>query len=199
MFAWVLGVVEGGGYIGIFFLMILENIFPPIPSEAIIPLAGFLAAEGRLDITLVILVSTLGTLVGCLFWYAVGRAVGLERIKWFCEKYGRITTLSPQEVDTAQVWFTKYGAAAVFFGRLIPGVRTLISIPAGIAGMPLLPFLFYSTLGSIPWILILAALGYVLQSNYAQVEAYLDPVSTIVLGLIVLYYLYRVITYKTKR
>lgn len=196
MFDWILSVIESGGYLGIFFLMVLENLFPPIPSELVIPLAGFSAATGAFDIVLVVAVATAGAVVGCLPWYFLARWFGIERVKALASRFGRVMTLTPSDVDTAQAWFSKYGSLTVFFGRLVPTVRTLISVPAGIARMPLLPFVAYTALGSLIWTSLLASLGYVLESEYALVEEYLNPVSTGVVIVIVLYYLYRVITFK---
>ena len=196
MFDWVVGIIEGSGYAGIFFLMVLENIFPPIPSELIIPLVGFAAAEGDLNIVLAILAATLGAVVGAIPWYVLGRAFGLERVKKLSEKTGRLTTMSPSDVDIAQKWFYKHDGAAVFVGRLIPTVRTLISVPAGVARMKLPPFFIYTALGSAVWTTLLALLGYVLQSQYTLVEEYLNPVSNAVVIIIVGWYLYRVVTFK---
>ena len=196
MFDWVVGTIEGSGYAGIFFLMVLENIFPPIPSELIIPLVGFAAAEGDLNIVLAILAATLGAVVGAIPWYVLGRAFGLERVKKLSEKHGRLTTMSPSDVDLAQKWFDKHDGAAVFVGRLIPTVRTLISVPAGVARMKLPPFFIYTALGSAVWTTLLALLGYVLQSQYTLVEEYLNPVSNAVVIIIVGWYLYRVVTFK---
>lgn len=199
MFEWILSVIEGGGYLGIFFLMILENIFPPIPSEVIIPLIGFSAASGQFNVVLAIFVATAGAVVGALPWYFLGRWFGLERVKRLSEKYGRLMTMSSTDVETAHGWFKKYDGAAVFFGRLIPTVRTLISVPAGIARMPLAPFLIYSALGSALWTGALVSLGYVLKSEYAIVADYLDPVSSGVIILILGSYLYRILTFKAKK
>lgn len=196
MFDWVVGIIEGSGYAGIFFLMVLENIFPPIPSELIIPLVGFAAAQGELNIVLAITAATLGAVVGAIPWYVLGRAFGLERVKRLSEKHGRIMTMSPSDVDLAQKWFDTHDGVAVFFGRLIPTVRTLISVPAGVARMKLPSFFFYTALGSAAWTTILALLGYILQSQYTLVEEYLNPVSNAVVILIIGWYLYRVVTYK---
>lgn len=188
--------IESGGYAGIFFLMVLENIFPPIPSEVVIPLAGFAAADGELSLPLVILFATLGAVVGCIPWYVLGRVFGITRVKALAARFGRVLTLEPHDVDRAQGWFGRHGRAAVFFGRLVPTIRTLISVPAGIARMPFVPFVLYSFAGSAIWTTLLASLGYMLQSQYGRVEAYLDPVSNGVIFTIIAIYLYRVVTFK---
>jgi membrane protein DedA with SNARE-associated domain len=196
MFDWITGFVVRSGYAGVFLLMLAENVVPPIPSELIMPLAGFTAARGQLNLVLVILAGTAGSLLGAVLWYVVGKRLGLERLKRLASRHGRWVTLAPDDVDRADDWFRRHGTRAVFFGRLIPTVRTLISVPAGIAGMPLPAFLAWSTLGTALWTALLAGAGYLLQSQYARVSDYLNPVSTVVVVLIVGWYLYRVVTFR---
>lgn len=198
MFDWILSVIEGGGYLGIFFLMVVENIFPPIPSEVILPLAGFAAARGDLNIVVVVMVAAAGAVTGCLPWYVLGRAFGTLRLKRLSARYGRLVTLSPDDIDTAEEWFTRYGEKAVLFGRLLPTIRTLISIPAGIARMPLGSFLSYSFVGSMIWAVALVLVGYALESQHERVSQYVDLASNGIILLIVCVYLYRVITFRTK-
>ncbi|MDX2354144.1 DedA family protein [Stutzerimonas xanthomarina] len=193
MFDKIVEIVSAFGYIGVFLLMLLENIFPPIPSELIMPLAGFVAARGDLNFIAVILVGTAGSVVGALPWYYAGAKLGQARMKRFAERWGHWLTLSPEDVDKASEWFDRHGKGAVFFGRLIPAVRTLISVPAGIAGMSMTKFLIYSTLGSLIWTALLALAGYLLESQYEKVSEYMNPISTGVVVLMVLYYLYRLI------
>jgi len=193
MFDKIVEIVSAFGYIGVFLLMLLENIFPPIPSELIMPLAGFVAARGDLNFITVILVGTAGSVVGALPWYYAGAKLGQARMKRFAERWGHWLTLSPEDVDKASEWFDRHGKGAVFFGRLIPAVRTLISVPAGIAGMSMTKFLIYSTLGSLIWTALLALGGYLLESQYEKVSEYMNPISTGVVVLMVLYYLYRLI------
>ena len=193
MFDKIVEIVSAFGYIGVFLLMLLENIFPPIPSELIMPLAGFVAARGDLNFIAVILVGTAGSVVGALPWYYAGAKLGQARMKRFAERWGHWLTLSPEDVDKASEWFDRHGKGAVFFGRLIPAVRTLISVPAGIAGMSMTKFLIYSTLGSLIWTALLALAGYLLESQYEKVSEFMNPISTGVVVLMVLYYLYRLI------
>ena len=193
MFDKIVEIVSAFGYVGVFLLMLLENIFPPIPSELIMPLAGFVAARGDLNFIAVILVGTAGSVVGALPWYYAGAKLGEARMKRFAERWGHWLTLSPEDVDKASEWFDRHGKGAVFFGRLIPAVRTLISVPAGIAGMSMTKFLIYSTLGSLIWTALLALAGYLLESQYEKVSEYMNPISTGVVVLMVLYYLYRLI------
>lgn len=199
MFTWVLSILESGGYAGIFLLMVLENIFPPIPSELIIPLAGFAAADGELNLGLVILTATLGSVAGCLPWYFIGRYFGITRLKRWSLKYGRILTLSPKNIDTAQAWFKRYGYLSVFAGRMIPAVRTLISLPAGIVRMPIVPFVTFSFFGSALWTTALILLGYGLQSQYERATGFIDSVSNVIVILMVLYYFCRVVTFDPKK
>ncbi|WP_181707196.1 DedA family protein [Chthonobacter rhizosphaerae] len=198
MFEWVVGFVQQGGYLGVAFLMFLENVFPPIPSEVIMPLAGFAAARGDLNIALVILSGTIGSLAGALFWYWVGVWLGVRKVEWAIDRFGRVLTMSHDDLEKAREWFRWKASWAVFLGRLVPTVRTLISVPAGIAGMPFWSFTFWTTLGTAAWTTILAMAGYLLESQYETVEAYLDPASKVVVAVIVLAYLYRLVTYKPR-
>ena len=199
MFDWITGLVERTGYLGIALLMLAENVFPPIPSELIMPMAGFTAARGELNMVGVVVAGTAGSLAGALLWYYIGRWIGLERLKRWAAKHGRWLTISPEEVDEAAAWFNRHCGKAVLVGRLIPAVRTLISVPAGVAGMALMRFLTYSALGTVLWTALLAAAGYLLEDQYQKVGDYLNPVSNVILGLIVLGYLYRVITFRRRR
>lgn len=196
MFDWIVHIIESGGYVGIFFLMILENIFPPIPSELIIPLAGFAAAKGDLNIIGVAIATTSGGIVGSLPWYILGRLFGVRRLKTLSGKFGRLLTLTADDIDAAQTWFKKHGHLAVFFGRLVPTVRTLISVPAGIAKMPMLSFLLYTFFGTAIWNMALLFLGYVLESQYDKVASYMDVLSNGVIVAFASIYIYRLITYK---
>ncbi|MCQ8783937.1 DedA family protein [Mangrovibrevibacter kandeliae] len=187
------------GAFGIALLMFLENIFPPIPSELIMPLAGYQAAKGEMSIGTVIVAGTAGSLAGVTPWYYLGKLVGYNRMLKLSARYGRWLTLTPGDVEAAARWFERRGTAAVLFGRLIPTVRTLISVPAGVARMGLPRFLVYSAVGSALWTAALAYAGYGLGQNYAAVEGYVGPVSDAVVVLAVLVYLYRVVTFDPKR
>ena len=196
MFDWVVSTIESWGYLGVFVLMVAENVFPPIPSEVIMPLAGFLAGSGRMSLSLTMLVGTLGSVIGTLMWYYVGLWFGEERLKRFAARHGRWLGLSPGDIDAAHHWFARHGAMAVFFGRMIPAIRTLISVPAGLARMPMWKFLSYTVAGSALWTGVLTFAGLALHENYARVADYVDPVSKLVVVTVVVIYLYRVITWK---
>lgn len=196
MFEWVVSTIDGWGYPGVFFLMLAENVFPPIPSEIIMPLAGFLAGSGKLNLALTIIAGTIGAVLGTMMWYYIGMAIGEERLKRFAAKHGRLLTLSPSDIDAAHVWFERYGVYAVLIGRLIPTVRTLISVPAGLAKMPMWKFLLFTTIGTLIWTAFLTIAGLVLHSNYALIADYIDPFSKLVVITVIAVYLYRVITWK---
>jgi membrane protein DedA with SNARE-associated domain len=196
MVQWITDLLERLGYVGIALLMFLENLFPPIPSELIMPFAGFAASRGDLNFIGVLLAGTLGSLVGALPWYFVGYKIGCKRLASWADKHGRWLTLSGDEVKKANAWFEKHCGKAVFFGRLVPAVRTLISVPAGIAAMSWTRFIMYSLLGSMLWNSVLAGLGYQLGENYSKVAQYMDPVTKGIVGLIIAAYVYRVIRFK---
>ncbi len=193
MFDWVTETVSQSGYPGIVLMMLAENVFPPIPSELIMPLAGFVAARGELNPVLVVLAGTLGSVLGALPWYYAGLWLGERRVCAFAARHGRWLTLGEQEIGQAIRWFERHGRIAVLIGRLVPTVRTLISLPAGIARMPLLPFLLYSTIGTLAWTGLLTAAGFLLEAQYQRVSDYLDQLSKVIIGLIVLLYVWRVI------
>ena len=195
MFDWITSLVQQTGYLGIALLMLAENVFPPIPSELIMPLAGFTAARGELSIVWVVVAGTIGSIAGALLWYYIGRWIGAERLKRWSERHGRWLTMSPRDVDRAQAAFARRGAVAVLVGRLVPAVRTLISVPAGIVAMPLPSFLFWTGLGTAAWTALLAGLGYVLEIQYAVVADYVNPISNVVVGALVVGYVWRVATF----
>ncbi|WP_421656571.1 DedA family protein [Leptothermofonsia sp. ETS-13] len=185
MVEWITNTMNSMGYVGIGLLMFLENLFPPIPSELIMPLAGFTAAQGKMDFGMAVLAGVVGTMAGALPWYYAGKILGEVRLRHWADRYGKWLTLSGRDIDKANYWFQKQGAKAVLLCRLVPGVRTVISLPAGISEMSIVPFLLYSTLGTTLWIVFLTALGYFLGSNYYLVDEYLGPVSKLVfIGLI---------------
>ncbi|WP_061932467.1 DedA family protein [Aureimonas sp. AU22] len=184
------------GVAGIAFLMFLENIFPPIPSEIIMPLAGYQAATGNHSFLAVVLAGTFGSILGILPWYYLGLWFGEERIIRLADRFGRWMTMTADDVEAADRWFRKYGLWAVLFGRLIPTVRTLISVPAGLARMPMGTFLLFSAIGTLVWTTGLALAGYLLAQQYELVDQYIGPVSNAVIAIVVLIYVYRVVTFK---
>ncbi|MFK4811375.1 DedA family protein [Devosia sp. ZW T5_3] len=196
---WIIQTISQWGYAGIFAVMLAESIFPPIPSELIIPFAGFAAANGDLNFFGVLIAATVGAVVGMLPWYYAGRLFGLERVRRLADRFGRVMTLNAEEIDVAVDWFHRFGPIIVLFGRLMPLIRTLISIPAGLARMPLPVFLLASTSGALIWNIILTSAGYLLHEHYELVEVILDPLSYIVLALVVLIYLVRLVMWKPSK
>lgn len=198
MFEWVSELVRDAGYLGVALLMFAENVFPPIPSELIMPLAGFTAARGGLDLAGVILAGSIGSLAGATFWYLLARAFGHARLARLVERWGRWLTMNRDDLDSATSWFRRHGAKAVLIGRLIPAIRTLISVPAGLAAMPPGRFLAYSSIGTGLWTALLALAGYALESRYELVEGYVDPVSKLVVVAVIAWYAYRVAIWRPR-
>ena len=160
------------------------------------PVAGIVAGRGNLNIVLVIVLGTGGAVAGQLVWYWLGVKVGEEGLKNLARRYGRWLTVSPRDIERADDWFDEHGHKAVLLGRLVPGVRTLISLPAGLSEMSLRRFLIYSTIGSGIWTTALAMAGYALGERSERVTHWIGPISTGVLVAILAYYLYRVVTFK---
>ena len=179
---WVLAIMAKFGYLGIIFAMFAEIVFPPIPSEVIMPAAGFAVARGDLNLLLVIVAGTLGSVLGALPLYYFGSLFNKERLIDFTEKYGKYVFVKPDDVISADDWFNKHGKKAVFFGRMVPGIRSLISIPAGMNKMPLLPFIILTTAGAAIWTTLLTLAGYHFGQNYEVIEKFLAPYSKIFLG-----------------
>jgi membrane protein DedA with SNARE-associated domain len=184
------------GPFGIGLLMFMENVFPPIPSELIMPLAGYLATQGDMNILTVIAAGTVGSLLGTLPWYYLGRRLGHEGVRRLARTHGRWLTMSPSDVDAASDRFKRHGNSSVLLGRLIPTVRTLISVPAGVSNMPLGQFLVFSSIGTLLWTAALALAGFLLGQAYSVIQDYVDPISTAVLVILVGVYIFRVATFK---
>lgn len=180
MSVWILATMDRLGLAGVTLMMFLENVFPPIPSELIMPMAGFSSAMGDMNIVAVIIAGTLGSVLGALPLYYLGTMFDEQHLHKLAEKYGKYLLIKPSDITNATNWFNKHGKAVVFFGRMIPAIRSLISIPAGMNRMPILPFLVLTTLGSAIWTTLLAYAGYVLGANYEQVAEFIAPISTAV-------------------
>lgn len=168
------------GYAAIFLAMFLENLFPPIPSELIMPLGGFYVHRGTLAFLPVVLAGLLGTVLGALPWFSVGRLAYEERIERWLLRRGRWIGINTRDLNRSCDWFRRHGDAVVFWGRLLPGVRTLISLPAGIERMPIVPFLIFTTAGSLIWILLLTIAGLLLGESYRNVELWIEAVSRLI-------------------
>lgn len=198
MAEWIIEFIQRGGYAGIALLMLLENVFPPIPSELVLPFAGYVAATGRLDPAGVLLAAVTGSLLGALPWYWAGRRLGHGGLQRFAARHGRLLTLCPEDIDRAQDWFHRHGPSSVGFGRMVPAVRSFISMPAGVGRMPLPRFLMWSALGSAVWNVLLLALGFALQSRYEEAQETIEWLTRGVVALLVVGYVWRVIRFRAR-
>lgn len=195
MFDWISKLIEQTGYAGIALLMFVENVFPPIPSELIMPLAGFKAAQGTLSLPLVIVAGTAGSLAGAWFWYWVGHLLGRSRVQRFAARHGRWLTMSPEDLRLAYSWLDRHGNLAVLLGRFVPAIRSIISLPAGVIRMPLRSFLLLSAVGTASWTSLLVGAGFLLESRYKDVADYLNPISNAVFVGLAGWYAWRVMTF----
>jgi membrane protein DedA with SNARE-associated domain len=193
---WVVRLIEQSGYLGVGFLMFLETIFPPIPSEVIMPVAGMAAAQGKMNLTLTVISGTTGAMLGNIVWYLAARALGHDRLKPIVQRHGKWLTVNWRDVQRAHRWFDDHGIAMVFFGRLIPAIRSIISIPAGLLDMRFRNFVIASTLSTALWTALLAGAGYKLQENFAQVGRIIGPISNAVLIGIAIIYVWRLLAHK---
>lgn len=190
---WVIATIQDMGYLGIALLMLAENLFPPLPSELIMPFAGFLAARGELNPVLVVVAGALGSLVGAFPWYWAGRKVGVQRLKRLAQRHGRWIALTPDEIDRGQHLFETRGPMVLVLGRLVPALRTVVALPAGLARLGVLPFALWTLLGSVLWTSLLTLAGYLLESQYERLEKWMNPVSTAIFAIIAVVYVVRVV------
>lgn len=171
---WATTVAETFGYPGVILLVMVEVVFPPIPSEVVLPLYGFMSAQGDFNIVLVCILATIGSVLGSLILYGLGYWFSIERLRDLVQRYGRYALVQVSDIDRANDWFEKHGAAAVIIGRLVPGIRSLISIPAGLQRMPVGQFVLYTAIGSGVWNVFLVSLGWILGDQWDRVGKYLD-------------------------
>jgi membrane protein DedA with SNARE-associated domain len=193
MRGFVVDAIAALGVWGVAALMLLENVFPPIPSELVMPLAGYLSSQDRLPFAGAIIAGTIGSVGGAVFWYVLGRRVGQQRLERWIDRRGVWIGIESRDVRRAAGWFERHGGSAVLIGRLIPGVRSFISLPAGFQRMAWVPFLLYTTIGSALWSGALAFIGRLLGREFDQVGDYIGPVSWIVIGVLLALYLRRVV------
>jgi membrane protein DedA with SNARE-associated domain len=196
---WITNTMNSLGYGGIALLMFLENLFPPIPSELIMPLAGFTIAQGKMTFIGAIVSGVVGTVLGAFPWYYLGKIVDEVRLEKLADQYGKWISVSSADIQKANRWFNRHGTKAVFFGRLVPGVRTLISLPAGINNMAMGSFILYSTLGTVLWVSFLTVAGYLLGDHYDRVEVFIGPLSKIALLSIVMFFVIWLIRKQMRR
>jgi membrane protein DedA with SNARE-associated domain len=193
---WVIRLIEQSGYLGVGFLMFLETVFPPIPSEVIMPIAGMAAAEGKLHFGFVVASGTSGAMLGNIVWYLAARALGVHRLEPLIRRHGRWVTMTWPEVERAQKWFRENGVFFVVLGRLVPTVRSLVSVPAGLLKMRFKTFFIASTLGTFGWTALLAAAGFKMRENYGEMAHWVGSASNAVLVVLAVGYVWRVWTHR---
>ncbi|WP_423606982.1 DedA family protein [Sphingomonas sp. MS122] len=198
MTEFILNLIAWGGYVGIFILMTLENVFPPIPSEVIMGFGGMAVARGDMNMTPLLIWGTAGTTLGNLFWYAVGRWIGYQRLRPFVDRHGRWLTLRWEDVEGLNRFFRRHGLWVVFVFRFLPTFRTMISLPAGMARMGLPRFLLATFAGSAIWNAILAYAGLLLGSRFEQLQDYVGPLAIGFTVVALAYYLWRVVTWQER-
>ncbi len=180
---WVQDVIEQLGAVGVALLVILENVFPPIPSEIVLPFAGFVAWRGDGSVPVMILAATIGAVVGALVLYAIAAVIGDRRLAAFIERFGRWFGVKPSDLARAEAWFDRHAVAAVLLGRCVP----LVSVPAGFRRMRLLPFIVYTAAGSAVWNTALIGAGAILGDQWDRVEPYVALLQYVVIAVIVLF------------
>ncbi|KQL38850.1 alkaline phosphatase [Bacillus sp. FJAT-25509] len=181
---WIIETMDSFGYLGIFLLIALENIFPPIPSEVILTFGGFMTTESSLSKIGVICFSTLGSVIGAIILFWIGTLLDVKTLEKIVDRWGHILRLTKKDVHKADEWFSKYGVWTVFFCRLIPLIRSLISIPAGMARMKFWIFLLFTTLGSLIWNTILVLVGASVGASWEKIVEYMDVYSSIIYGIL---------------
>ena len=181
MQAWIIDIMNRFGYLGITLLIAIENIFPPIPSEVILTFSGFMTTQSDMNIWFVIAYATLGSVIGAIALYGIGRLLSPERLGWLIDKWGRVLRVKRQDIQKAENWFNIKGSLTVFFCRFIPIVRSLISIPAGMTKMSMGKFILYTVFGTVIWNTVLVCLGSYTGSNWENIVNYVKMYSEIVL------------------
>jgi membrane protein DedA with SNARE-associated domain len=198
MTEWILETIAAGGYIGIFLLMALENIFPPIPSELIMGLGGINVANGRMEFWPLLVAGSLGSTAGNYVWFMIGKQLGYRRLKPFVDRWGRWLTLEWDDVEAMNAFFRRHGHWVVFAVRFSPLLRTMISLPAGLAHMGRLKFLVYTLAGTTIWNVLLIGAGYYLGSNFDELERYTGPAALATGSILIFVYIWRVFTWRPR-
>ncbi|MGG0935725.1 DedA family protein [Brevibacillus centrosporus] len=184
MQTWITAFLEQFSYIGIFLLMALENVFPPIPSEVILTFSGFMTTYTTLSIPGVIISATMGSVMGAIVLYGIGYYLELEKIELLVDRWGHILRLKREDIARANVWFDKYGYWTIFLCRMVPLVRSLISVPAGMTKMNVWLFLLFTTLGTLIWNVALVMLGAFLGQSWEEILTFMDMYSTVAYAVI---------------
>ncbi|MET0145636.1 MAG: DedA family protein [Ilumatobacteraceae bacterium] len=182
---WAVDVIDRLGYVGVALLVALENLFPPIPSEIVLPFAGFVARDGGATLPGMIIAATIGSVIGAWALYGIAAWIGPERLERFLVRYGKWFRLTPADITRAERWFDRRAVVAVLVGRCVPLIRSLVSIPAGFRRMPFGTFTLYTVIGSLIWNTALIGAGYLLRDNWDSVEPVLNVVQYVVIALIV--------------
>ncbi|MDP1027520.1 DedA family protein [Sphingomonas sp. KR1UV-12] len=198
MTGFIVELIARGGYWGIFLLMALENIVPPIPSEVIMGLGGMAVARGQMQLGWLIAAGTAGTVAGNYFWYWIGRRFGYQGLKPFVDRWGRWLTVEWEDVEHITRFFHDRGGWVVFVFRFMPTFRTMVSLPAGMSAMPRWRFLLWTAAGSAIWNAVLAAAGLFLDRRFAELDRYVGPAAIALMVGITLFYIYRVVTWKPR-
>lgn len=197
---WITDFMEQFGYFGIFLMIALENVFPPIPSEVILTFGGYMTTVSNLSVVGVIVAATLGSVCGAVILYGIGLLLDVERLEKIIDKWGRILRVTKEDIYKADAWFDKYGYFTVFFCRMIPLIRSLISIPAGMSNMKFLLFLIFTTAGTLIWNIILVMLGAAVGESWENIVYYMDIYSNIAYALIAVgIIVFLVLFFKRKR
>ena len=196
----IIEIMNNFGYIGVFLLITIENVFPPIPSEVILLFGGFMTTYTSMNVIGVIIASTLGSVLGAIILYYIGKILNKERLKKIItSKPGKLLRLKPEDIDKADEWFDTKGNKTVFFCRFIPVIRSLISIPAGMSEMPMKKFLIYTTLGSLIWNAALTIAGSIVGENWTSILEIMDNYSHIIVILLAIIFVIAIIIFYSKR
>ena len=196
---WITTVMEEFGYLGVFLLIMLDNLFPPIPSEVILTFGGFWTTQSDLSVFGVVVASTIGSVVGAIILYGIGALVGIKRIERFVDRWGKVLRLTSKDIHKANSWFEKYDVWTVFFCRFIPLIRSLISLPAGLAKMNFFTFLLLTTLGTLIWNLVLVNIGAAVGESWETIVHYMDIYSNIAYAVLAIIFIVVVVRFYQKK
>src|SRR5690625_2993962 len=180
MQTWIIEIMEQFGYLGILLMMAIENLFPPIPSEVILPFGGFMTTYTSLSVLGVVITATTGSVIGAIILYGIGTFIDVARLEKIVGRWGHIIRVTKDDVHKADIWFTKYGYWTVLFCRMVPLIRSLISIPAGMSKMAFWLFFLFTIIGTVAWNVILVLIGVVLGESWQDILGFMEIYSTIV-------------------
>ncbi|RKQ35514.1 DedA family protein [Oceanobacillus halophilus] len=196
---WIIEMMEQFGYIGVFLMMALENLFPPIPSEIVLPFGGFLTINSDLHVIGVVIVATAGSIIGAIILFGLGTMIDVEQMEKIVDKWGYILRVKKEDIHRADAWFDQYGYWTVLFCRMVPVVRSLISIPAGMSNMNFILFLVFTTIGTLIWNIVLIMIGVVLGENWEAVLEYMDVYSSVVEVILGILFVVFIVWYVRKK